>query len=65
MTMPTFEIAGDAAVPAGEYVPAAVAAQLEQTLSKLVWTVLYGKALDASTLAVGAEQMLGEMKKAA
>ncbi len=63
--MQTFSIPAEAGVPVGDYVPVDVAQQLEQTLSKLVWTVLYGKAHDASTLAVGAEQMLGELKKAA
>jgi hypothetical protein len=67
MSMPTFAFAGDAAqgVPAGDYVSAAVAQQLEQTLARLVWTVLYGKSHDASTLAVGAEQMLGNLRHAA
>ena len=66
MALQTFSFAADAAggAPAGEYVPADVAQRLEQTLSKLVWTVLYGKAHDASGLAVGAEQLLGTLKLA-
>jgi hypothetical protein len=67
MSMPTLAFAGDAAqnLPAGDYVPAALAQQLEQTLSKLAWTVLYGKSHDAATLAVAAEQMLVPLKAAA
>lgn len=63
--MQTFSLPAEAGVPVGDYVPAGVAQQLEQTLSKLVWTVLYGKSHDAATLAVGAERMLGDLKKAA
>lgn len=64
MTLPSFNFAADAATgaPSGAYVPAEVAAQLEQTLSKLVWAVLYGKAYDASGLAVRAEQFLATLK---
>jgi hypothetical protein len=64
MALPTFSFPADAAsgASAGDYVPAALAQQLEHTLSKLVWTVLYGKTHDASTLAVGAEQMLQGLK---
>lgn len=64
MAVQSFKFAADAAsgAPAGDYVPAAVAQQLEQTLSKLVWAVLYGKAHDASGLAVSAEQLLGTLK---
>lgn len=67
MAMPILPFAGDAAqgLPAGDYVPAALAQQFEQTLSKLAWTVLYGKSHDAATLAVAAEQMLAPLKKAA
>lgn len=66
MSLPTVTLAADAqGAPAGTYVPAEVATQLEQTLSKLVWQVLYGKFHDASSIAVKAEQMLGTLKKAA
>jgi hypothetical protein len=51
--------------PAGEYVPLALVQDLEQTLSKLVWTVLYGKSFDAQQLAVSAEAMLGKLRQAA
>lgn len=51
--------------PSGEYVPLAVVQELEQTLGKLVWTVLYGKSFDAQQLAVSAEAMLGKLKQAA
>jgi hypothetical protein len=46
-------------------VPADLASTLEQTLSKLCWTVLYGKSHDASSLAVGAEQLLHTLGKKA
>jgi hypothetical protein len=64
MALQTFEIAADVAkdVPAGAYVSAEVAGQLEQTLSKLVWTVLYGKSFDASGLAIGAERLLSTLR---
>lgn len=67
MALPTYRFEADSAsgAPAGDYVPAAVAAQLEASLAKLVWTVLYGKTYDASGLAVGAEQLLAELKPAA
>lgn len=51
--------------PSGEYVPLAVAQELEHSLSKLVWTVLYGRSFDAQQLAVSAEAMLGKLKQAA
>lgn len=64
MPVPTFSLSAAAeGLPAGDYVDAALAGQLEQTLSKLVWQVLYGKAIDATTLAVSAEQMLAELGK--
>jgi hypothetical protein len=44
-------------------VSAEVATRLEQSLSKLVWTVLYGKSFDASGLAVGAEKLLSDLRK--
>lgn len=50
-----------AEAPAGSYVAAEVAEQLERSLSQLVWHVLYGKAIDASGLAVAAEQLLGNL----
>ena len=64
MALQTFSFAADTGngAPAGEYVPADVAAQIETTLSKLVWTVLYGKSHDASAVAVGAEQFLVQLK---
>lgn len=49
----------------GEFVPAEVATQLEQTLHKLVWNVLYGKAIDAAGIATGAEQLLGRLRSGA
>ena len=63
MTLPTYTLAADAAsgAPSGDYVPASVAQRLEQTLSKLVWQVLYGKTHDASCVAVAAEQILAEI----
>ncbi|WP_290867466.1 hypothetical protein [Aquabacterium sp.] len=65
MAIQTFDIAADnaAGVPAGSYVSAEVATRLEQSLSKLVWTVLYGKSFDASGLAVGAEKLLSDLRK--
>ncbi len=67
MSMPTFNFAADATTgaPAGTYVSADVAQTLEQTLSKLVWQVLYGKAIDASSAAISAEQLLGRLKTGA
>jgi hypothetical protein len=63
MSLPSINIAAEAAgAPAGRYVAADVAEQLEQTLSKLTWHVLYGKAIDASGLAVAAEELLGSLK---
>jgi hypothetical protein len=64
MALQTYSFAADASsgAPAGEYVPADVAGKIEQTLSKLVWTVLYGKSHDASSAAVTAEQMLAQIK---
>lgn len=64
MALQTFQFPADTAngAPAGAYVAADVASQLEQTLAKLVWTVLYGKSHDASSLAVAAEQLLGTLK---
>lgn len=66
MGLQTYHFPADASSgsPAGEYVPAEVARQLEQALSKLVWAVLYGKAYDASGVAVGAEQMLSTLQAA-
>jgi hypothetical protein len=66
MALPTFSFAADATsgAPGGEYVAAGVAQQLEQTLSKLVWHVLYGKSHEASGVAVDAEQILAEIKRA-
>lgn len=64
MALQTFSFAADSGsgAPAGEYVSAEVATQIEQTLSKLVWTVLYGKSHDASGVAVSAEQFLAQLK---
>lgn len=63
MSLSSINIAAETAgVPAGRYVAAEVAEQLEQSLSKLVWHVLYGKAIDATGLAVAAEQLLGTLK---
>lgn len=60
MSLPSITLpAGTAEAPAGRYVAAELAEQLESTLSKLVWQVLYGKAIDASTHAMAAEQLLG------
>ncbi len=65
MALPTYTLESESAAgaPAGTYVPADVAEQLEQTLAKLVWQVLYGKFHDASSTAMKAEQMLGAMAK--
>jgi hypothetical protein len=62
--MQTYTFAADAAsgAPSGEYVPASLASELEQALSKLTWTVLYGKAFDASSLAITAEQLLRKVR---
>lgn len=67
MALTTYTFAADAAsgAPAGAYVPAELASSLEETLSKLCWTVLYGKSFDASSLAVGAEQLLERLRKPA
>lgn len=67
MALPTYTLESNAAAgaPAGAYVPADVANELEQTLAKLVWQVLYGKFHEASSIAMKAEQMLGSMAKAA
>lgn len=64
MALQTFSFAADPAsgAPAGEYVPADVAAQIEQTLSRLIWVVLYGKSHEASSAAVNAEQALAQIK---
>ncbi len=66
MGLQTFSFAADASSgsPSGDYVPASVAQELEQTLSKLTWHVLYGKAFDASGLAVSAEQLLLKLQAA-
>jgi len=65
MSLPAYTFPADAqsGAPAGAYVPADLASSLEQTLSKLCWTVLYGKSHDASSLAVGAEQLLHTLTK--
>jgi len=64
MALQTFSFPADASTgaPAGDYVPAELATQIEQTLSKLVWTVLYGKSHDASGAAISAEQLLSQLK---
>jgi hypothetical protein len=64
MALQTFSFAADSTsgAPAGEYVAADVATQLEQQLAKLVWTVLYGKSHDASGVAVSAEQALAQLR---
>jgi hypothetical protein len=65
MALPTFTLPADtqAGAPAGAYVPAELATAVEQALAKLTWTVLYGKFNDASSLAVGAEQLLARLSK--
>jgi len=63
LTTYTFPADAQSGAPAGAYVPADLASTLEQTLSKLCWTVLYGKSHDASSLAVGAEQLLHTLTK--
>lgn len=66
MALPSINLTSDIdGAPAGRYVSAELAEQLETTLAKLTWHVLYGKSFDASSLAVAAEQMLGELPKAA
>jgi hypothetical protein len=64
MALQTYSFAADAAsgAPGGEYVSAEVAGLIEQTLSKLIWTVLYGKSHDASSAAVTAEAVLAQIK---
>jgi hypothetical protein len=64
MALQTFSFASDASsgAPGGEYVSAEVASTIEQTLSKLIWTVLYGKSHDASSAAISAEQVLSALK---
>lgn len=63
MSLPSINIAAETAgAPGGRYVAAEVAEQLEQSLSQLTWHVLYGKAIDASGLAVAAEHLLGSFK---
>jgi hypothetical protein len=60
MTLRTYSIDQDTAsgAPAGAYVSAEDAAKLEETLSTLIWSVLYGKPFDGSRAAVQAEQVL-------
>jgi hypothetical protein len=67
MSLPTVEVNAEAAatIAPGAYVPAELAQALEQTLDKLSWQVLYGKAIDASSLAISAEQLLSQMRAAA
>ncbi|MFZ5454900.1 MAG: hypothetical protein ACOY9I_04540 [Pseudomonadota bacterium] len=48
--------------PAGSYVSADDATKLEETLSALIWGVLYGKPIDGSRLAVQAEQVLAGLR---
>jgi hypothetical protein len=64
MALQTFSFAANAntGAPSGEYVPADVAGLMAQTLSKLVWTVLYGKSHEASSAAVAAEQVLSSIR---
>ena len=64
MALQTYSFPADTSsgAPGGEYVPAEVAAKIEQTLSKLIWTVLYGKSHDASSAAVNAEHELAALK---
>lgn len=63
MMLPTFAVPG-AALPEGQYVPADLAQRLEESLSKLSWTVLYGSAIEASSLAIKAERLVQELKAA-
>ncbi len=67
MSLPMFNFSADTAqgAPAGAYVSAEVVLQLEQTLDQLVWQVLYGKSVDASTAAITAEQVLGRLRSGA
>jgi hypothetical protein len=65
MSLPVVTLTTEAGVPSGAYVPADTARQLESTLSRLVWHVLYGKSLDASGLAAQAEEYLSTLKAAA
>lgn len=60
MTQQTTSLSSQAA--GSSAAPSDVATQLEQSLSQLVWHVLYGKFHDAASLAVGAEQMLGRLR---
>lgn len=66
MALPTITLPADAAnaVP-GAYVDAQLAEQVRETLARLTWHVLYGKSHEASSLAVGAEQLLNTLPKAA
>lgn len=66
MDLPIVTLATEVSgVPAGRYVSAEIAEQLQQTLAKLTWHVLYGKSFDASGLAVSAEHLLSTLPKAA
>lgn len=60
----SFAAGSTSGAPDGDYVLASVAQELEQTLSKLTWQVLYGKPHDASGLAVTAEQLLQKLRAA-
>lgn len=64
MALRTYSITPDAAsgAPAGSYVSADDAAKLEETLSALIWGVLYGKPIDGLRLAVQAEQVLAGLR---
>lgn len=64
MTLRTYSITPDAAsgASAGSYVSADDATKLEETLSALIWGVLYGKPIDGSRLAVQAEQVLAGLR---
>ena len=64
MALQTFSFGSDSAsgAPGGDYVPASIAQELEQTLSRLTWQVLYGKPHEASGLAVSAEQLLQKLR---